>query len=289
MAASSALKTYYYLAKPGIVYGNVMTTVAGFLFAASKTVHINTLIACVFGTGMVIASACVLNNCIDRDIDAKMERTSKRALVSGRVELADALVYAFVLFAFGFTLLIRGTNWLTVAVGLVGYIAYVALYGYAKRTTIYGTLIGSISGSMPLVAGYTAGTGKFDINAWLLFLIMAAWQMPHFYAIGIYRLRDYKAASLPIWPAVKGIASTKRQILLYTILFIIACALLTIWGHASYSFMVIMLITGAYWLYKALPGRQASNDTDWARGLFGFSLIILLVLSASLSLNTWLP
>jgi heme o synthase len=283
------LRTYYYLAKPGIVYGNILSTFAGFVFAANGHVKWPSFAAAIFGTALVIASACVVNNYIDRGIDEKMERTRKRALVSGEVGTAGAFVYASLLAVVGFTTLAVWTNWLTFAVGAAGYFFYVVVYGIAKRKTIYGTLVGSISGSMPLVAGYTAATNRFDTAAVLLFLIMVTWQMPHFYAIAIYRLKDYKAAGLPVWPAKRGIRSTKRQIMLFIVLFTIANARLSLGGYAGKTYLIITILLGLVWLYKGMKGIKAADDTKWARGMFGFSLIALLVICAGLAINPWVP
>ncbi|HET7320667.1 MAG TPA: heme o synthase [Candidatus Saccharimonadales bacterium] len=289
MAGYSVLRTYYYLAKPGIVYGNILSTCAGFLLAANGHIKLSLFTATISGTALVIASACVVNNYIDREIDEKMERTRKRAIVSGAVSPAGAFIYAGLLGVIGFTALAISTNWLTFAVGATGYFFYVVVYGTAKRTTIYGTIIGSISGSMPLVAGYTAVTDRLDGGALLLFLLMTVWQMPHFYAIAIYRLKDYQAAGLPVWPVKRGIRSTKRQIILFIALFTIISARLSLGGHTGKTYLAATVLLGLAWLYKGALGIKTKDDAKWARGMFGFSLVVLLGMCAALSLNAWLP
>src|SRR5262249_4458865 len=145
------------------------------------------------GMGLIIASACIFNNYIDRELDAKMARTQKRALVTHEISVAAALLFAIALGAAGFVVLSR-TNPLTVAVGPTAIITYVIFYGWARRHSVHGTLVGTIPGAASLVAGYTAATGRLDTAAWLLFAIMVVWQMAHFYSIATYRLADYKAA-----------------------------------------------------------------------------------------------
>jgi heme o synthase len=279
------LKTYYRLVKPGIVYGNTMTAAAGFLLAAHGSIAWRLFAAALAGTALIIASACVINNYIDRGIDQKMARTKKRALASGTIKAPEALTYAAVLGLAGLALLILKTNYLTVAVGLVGFIDYVVLYGVAKRKTVHGTLVGTIAGATPIVAGYTAVAGRLDSAAIILFLMLALWQMPHFYAIAIYRLKDYSAAGLPVWPVKKGIPSTKQQIILYVLAFTLASTLLTIYGYTGIIYLVVMTAVGLYWLYLGLQGLKTKDDTKWARQMFLFSLIVILVLSVMVSVG----
>ena len=283
------LREYYLLTKPGIIRGNVMTTVAGYLLAAQGHITWLPFIGVVVGTTLVIASACVYNNVIDRDIDKKMERTAKRALATGSISVRSALIFATVLGIAGFVTLLLLTNVLTTILGVIGLVSYVVLYGYAKRHSIHGTLVGTIPGAMPLVSGYTAFTNQFDNAAWLLFLVMVCWQMPHFYAIAIYRLKDYKNAGLPVMPAKKGVSITKIQIMMYVVAFGIAAILLSMQGYTGKVFAAIMGAITVYWLYMGITGWQTTDENKWARGMFGFSLLALLALSVLLSVESFTP
>src|SRR6185312_2120599 len=149
-----ALKTYYRLTKPGIVYGNLMFAAAGFLLAADGHIKFGLLLAALGGQALVIAAACVFNNIIDRGVDSRMTRTQKRALVQKSVSVPTALIYGAILGLAGFILLGLFTNWLTVFIVLAGFIIYVFVYAAAKRWNEQGTLIGSVAGSVPPVAGY---------------------------------------------------------------------------------------------------------------------------------------
>jgi protoheme IX farnesyltransferase len=282
------VKTYYQLTKPGIVYSNVMTAAAGFLLASNGHLNFTLLIYLLAGTALIIASACVFNNYIDRGIDAKMARTKKRAIASGEISARSALTYATILGFLGFVIL-SNTNWLTVAIGFGAIFSYVVLYGIAKRKTVHGTLVGTVPGGASLVAGYTAVSGKLDAEALILFLIMVAWQMPHFYSIAMYRLKDYKAAEIPVNPIVRGMKNTKFQIICYIFAFLLACSALSVFGYAGLTYRVVMIVVGTYWLWKGVRGINVHDDSKWARGMFGFSLITLLVFSAMISLNSWLP
>jgi heme o synthase len=283
------LKTYYRLTKPGIIYGNTLTAAAGFLLGSDGDIDFIGLLAALAGTALVIASACVINNYIDRDIDAKMARTKKRALVSGKVTGPQALVYAVMLGIAGFTILATQANPLTLCIGAIGFIDYVVLYTWSKRYTVFATLIGGIAGATSITAGYTAATNSLDIGALLLFTILVLWQMPHFYAIALFRLSDYKAAGVPVLPVVKGTRHTKIQILLYIVAFTAAIIALTISNITGYTFVAVMCLLTGVWFRRGLQGFAVQDDKDWGRKMFLFSLIIILALSVMLSLDTWLP
>ncbi len=282
------LRTYYMLTKPGIIFGNVLSAAAGFLFAAKFHIDVRLFAATIVGMALVIASACVYNNYIDRGIDKKMARTEKRALVSGKISARSALTYATALCVLGFATLLY-TNALVVVIGVVAFIDYVVLYGIAKRRSVHGTIVGSVSGAAPVVAGYVAVTNRFDWGALLLFFILVFWQMPHFYAIAMYRFKDYKAAGLPVLPVKKGMRAAKVQILVYVAGFIAANVLLVLSGYAGYSYLTGMTVLGLWWLWRGVGGFRAKNDAAWGRGMFLFSLVVMLGLCAMLSVGSILP
>ncbi len=283
------LRDYYYLTKPGIIRGNLMIAGSSYIFASQGMIRLTSFLGLIIGMSLVIGSACVFNNIIDRGIDAKMARTTNRALAAGRVGITSALLYGIILGLIGFAMLIVFVNWLTFIIGLAGMIAYVVIYGYFKRRTIYGTLIGSISGSMPPIAGYTSAVNHMDISALFLFIILTAWQMAHFYSIGIYRLSDYKTAGLPIFTVIKGKQAAKRHILAWIVVYTVLCAGLHLFiGSAGLMFMVITAGFGLLWFIYGL--KSYNDDADkWSRTMFGWSLLGLLSLSLALVLNPWLP
>ncbi len=279
------LKAYYDALKPERTYANVMTTAAGFLFASKWHGEWLLFLYVLLGTTLIVMSACAANNVIDRNIDATMPRTKKRATVTGEVSPTRLTFISIVFGLVGFAVLAVHVNWVTVVVGAIAYIDYVVLYGWSKRTTPHSTLVGTLSGAAPLVAGYTAATGRFDATALLLALVMIFWQMPHFYAIGIFRRDDYKAGKLPIWPVKYGVRNTQYWILVYTALYLLAVIALAVFGSAGVAFASVMGVLGLYWLYRGLAGFKALEPVKWARGMFGLSLITLVVLSAMLALS----
>lgn len=283
------IKTYYYLAKPGIIYGNIVTTVGGFFLAARGHINLWLLLSAVGGLMLVIGSACVFNNYIDRHRDAKMDRTKKRALVRKTIPVWAALTYGTVLGVLGFALLIFGTNWQAVLVAAIGFIDYVVLYGAAKRYSPLSTLVGSIAGSTPVVVGYVAAAGRFDIAAAIVFVMQALWQMPHFYAIAMYRGRDYAAAGLPMMPAKRGVGYAKISIMVYVALFTLASTLLTALHYTGYSYLVVMLALGLGWLWVGFKGFHAPDSNKWARQMFLYSLIVIMTMSVALGMGSVLP
>lgn len=240
------------------------------------------------GTAFIIAAACVVNNYLDRGIDAKMARTKQRAIAAGRVSAAEALIYAATLLTCGTAMLWLKVNALTALVGLSGFLAYTLLYSLAKRRSHHGTLVGTISGATPPVAGYTAVTNQLDSAAVLLFVLLVAWQMPHFYAIALYRQKQYKAAGIPVLPLVKGTRRTRVEMIIYVVIFLCAGLLLTVLGHTGYLFAGLVAGVGATWLAKATRA-SALSDEAWGKQMFLFSLKALLIVCVGLGANAWLP
>jgi protoheme IX farnesyltransferase len=326
------LKAYYQLAKPGIIYGNTLTATAGFFLAVRSlgnlggsdiyvngnvtwphlvTTLISALIATLIGLSLIIGGACVFNNYYDRDIDAKMERTKGRELVTGAVSQSAALIYGTILLVLGAVVLGISANTLTMLIALLGAFVYVLVYTPLKRRTYHSALIGAIAGATPPVVGLCAVTnslaGRAGLEGLMLFLVLILWQMPHFYAIAMYRSDDYRAADIPTLPAVRGVHITKIAILLYVFAFMIVAASLTPLDFTSLGYLIVVLMLGAIWLTIGVRGFLANantgmhaknigkinetenvvsstttNDIAWARRMFIFSLIVITVLSGVL-------
>jgi protoheme IX farnesyltransferase len=281
-----SLKHFIQITKPGIIFGNVLSVAGGFFLASKGQIDFGIFLAAVIGTSLVVASGCVFNNCIDRDIDDKMERTKNRVLVQGLVSLKLALLYATVLGVAGLALLYTETNPLAAMLALIGFVIYVGFYSlYFKRKSVHGTLVGSLSGAMPPVIGYCAVSNSFDFAALTLLVMFSLWQMPHSYAIAIFRFNDYRAAKIPVLPVERGIPVAKRHILLYILAFLIATLMLTFGGYAGLNYLAVAAGMGMYWLYMAWKGYKAADDTVWARKLFVFSIFTISALSVMMSVD----
>jgi protoheme IX farnesyltransferase len=281
-----SLKHFIQITKPGIIFGNVLSVAGGFFLASKGHVDIGLFLAAVIGTSLVVASGCVFNNCIDRDIDVKMERTKNRVLVQGLLSVQLALIYATVLGVVGVGLLYTKANALAALFAVIGFVIYVGFYSlYLKRRSVHGTLVGSLSGAMPPVIGYVAVSNTFDLAALTLLVMFSLWQMPHSYAIAIFRFNDYRAASIPVLPVKRGIRVAKRHILIYIVAFLLATLMLTFGGYAGLNYLAVAAAMGMYWLYMAWTGYKAKDDTVWARKLFVFSIFTITALSVAMSLD----
>lgn len=280
------IKSYLQITKPGIIFGNLVSVMGGALLAAQGHVQLGVLLATLLGVACVIACGCVLNNYIDRDIDSRMERTRNRALVRGEITPRAALVYASVLGVVGLVLLYTQTTRLAAVCAVLGLLIYVGAYSlYFKRHSVHGTFIGSFSGAFPPVIGYCAVSGQFDLAAVILFVMFSLWQMPHSYAIAIFRQGDYARAQLPVLPLVRGITNAKWQIAIYIVLFTVAAALLSLLGYTGYAYLICVSVVGVIWFYLALKGFDVSDHKAWAKKVFAFSIMVVIVLSTGMALD----
>lgn len=284
------LRKYYELTKPGVLYGNALTTVAGFLLASKGDINLGLFLATVAGSTLIIASACVVNNYLDQDIDRLMSRTKNRPLVAGTVKPAHALIFGIVLGLLGTVILAMFTSLLVLGIGMTGFIVYVFLYGaLSKRRSVHGTLVGSVSGAIPILAGYVAASGRIDFGAVIVFMVLFLWQMPEFYSISIYRRAEYKKAGVPVISVVKGVGHTKREIFAYTVAFVAATLALRFYGYAGNTYLIVMGLLGFYWIRLGLQGLKTNGSEAWARRMFRFSLVILLAFSLMISVDNLLP
>ncbi|QZA58771.1 heme o synthase [Candidatus Rhabdochlamydia porcellionis] len=272
------IKTYFMLTKPGIIFGNVITAAGGFILASKAQVDPWLFLATLIGLSLLIASACVFNNYIDRNIDKMMERTKNRALARGVISLQKAIIFAVFLGLFGVLVLMLYINLLTTIIALAGFFIYVVLYSLSKHRSSYATAIGSISGGIPPIVGYCAVVNRFDMGAFLLFMIVALWQMPHFFAIAMYRLDDYAAASIPVLPAKRGVYITKVHMLFYIMAFLIPVCMLTLWGYTGYAYLIVVGLLGLIWLFLCIKGFKNTNDRLFGRQMFRFSLVVIMML-----------
>lgn len=280
-------KRYLQVTKPGIIMGNLISVAGGFFLASRGEIDWILMLATVVGLSLVVASGCAINNYVDRDIDAKMQRTRNRVTVNGEMSGKAAFFHGVVLGVIGFALLAYFTNWVAVAFAVFGYVVYVGLYTlHFKRKSVYGTFVGSLSGAVPPVVGYCAAAGQFDAGAAILLTMFCIWQMPHSYAIAIFRYKDYEAAGIPVLPVSQGIAKAKRHIILHIAAFAIVAALLPLTGYVGIGFMVVALATSLWWLAMALRGYRPDVDLNgWARQVFFFSIITVTALSVTMALD----
>lgn len=269
---------YYLLTKPGIILGNLFTFAAGFLLASKGVVDFQLFFATFIGLAFIMASGCVFNNYIDRQIDKKMERTKNRALVIGLISGRNAILFAIFLGIVGIATLFAYANLLTVFVASAGFVVYVVLYSLWKCRTIYGTAIGSIAGAVPPVVGYCAVSNNFDAGAFILFTMMVLWQMPHFFSIAMSHFDDYAAAGIPVLPVIKGMLRTKIHMVVYILGFILAAIMLTFFNYTGYMYLIASSCIGLLWLGMCVTGFKSDNDQLWGRNMFRLSLLMIAVI-----------
>lgn len=272
------------MTKPGIIGGNIITALAGFSFGVQQTLKLTDLFATMAGIVFIIASAGVVNNFIDRDIDRLMSRTQHRASLYTSLSPFYIMLYALCLLTAGSLALYLFTNTLATTVALTGFFIYIVPYTlWLKRRSHWSTLVGSFAGATPPVIAYCAATNLFDHNAIFLFIVLLTWQMPHFMAISLYRSYDFKAAAIPTLPQVKGSAYTQYSILFWITLFLITLCLPFLNGRLHSIPFIIMIITGSFWLGYGLYNTMAYMSVkSWGRGMFLISLVVIFIISGLL-------
>lgn len=276
------IKAYATLVKPGIIFGNGVTAVAGMALASQGSFPLIQFLGLFMGVSFVIGSACVFNNYIDRKMDEKMVRTRNRPFVTGEASIGPALFFACLMGVCGEICLLIFGNPLAAGFGASGFFVYVVLYSLMKYHSVHATLVGSVAGAVPPVIGYVGIKGSFDLGALILFMMIVLWQMPHFFAIASFRLKEYAAASIPVLPLKRGMYQTKIQMALYILAFIPVSLLLFFYGYTGYIYLVLTLFLGCAWLVMALQGFKCANDLVWARKMFVFSLVVVMGISAAI-------
>lgn len=278
------LRRYVLVAKPWIVVANLISAFGGFGLAARGHMESGLLLAVLAGVALVVASACVVNNVIDREIDRRMARTWNRALAVGTMSGRAAMVYAGVLGAAGLAVLWAGTNALATGLTVLGFAVYVGAYSLAlKRVSPLSTLVGSLAGATPPLAAYCAVSQRFDLGALLVLALFCSWQMPHSYAIAISRYDDYRAAGIPVLPVACDIATTKRHIAGHILVFMVEAQLLTVCGYAGMRFFALATALSLVWFGLARFG--VGDDKRQARAVYVFSILVIVAVSLMLAVD----
>jgi protoheme IX farnesyltransferase len=277
-----ALKTtwrdYLALCKIRVVLLMLITAYVGMALAVPGWVPWQPLVFGLFGIGLLASSAATINHLVDRRIDAIMWRTKHRPIPTGKVTPRNATIFAMILGCAGFLILGLLVNWLTAILTLLTLVGYAIVYTmYLKRATPQNIVIGGLAGAMPPLLGWIAVTGHLDANAWLLVIIIFVWTPPHFWALAIYRLEEYKKADVPMLPVTYGVRYTKISIMAYTILLIAVSALPYITDMSGPLYLIGALILGFIFLYYTIR-LYCSDDTRWGMKTFRYSIVYLFLL-----------
>lgn len=281
-------RDYLELCKPRVVALMLLTVLVGMFLAVPGGVSLSTLLATLIGVGFSAASAAAINHLVDKRIDAMMLRTSKRPVARGRVSISQAVYFAFMLGVMGLCVLAVFVNLLTTVLTFITLIGYAGIYtGYLKRATPQNIVIGGLAGAAPPLLGWTAVTNQLDPQALLLVLIIFTWTPPHFWALAIYRFEEYKHAEIPMLPVTHGIAFTKLNVLLYTILLLLVSVLPFIVGMSGWLYLVGALILGSRFLYWSIV-LYRNEKPIIAMRTFRFSIVYLMALFVFLLIDHYI-
>ncbi len=280
----SSVRDFWTLTKPGVLSLVVFTGLVGLLLAPGA---IHPLIALVAVLCIALGSAAggAINMWFDRDIDAMMTRTAHRPVPAGRMAAEDALGFGVILAIASVAIMGVVVNWVASGILAFAIFFYTVIYTmWLKRSTPQNIVIGGAAGAFPPMIGWAAVTGDVSLMSCALFLIVFLWTPPHFWALALYRNSDYQKANVPMLPVVKGIAHTKRQIVLYSYLLMASSLIPVLLGESGLLYGAIALLLGAQFVLRSHRVLGSESETP-ARKLFGFSILYLFALFASLMLD----
>lgn len=277
------------LCKLKVVALILLTAVVGMLLSVPYIPDIALMIYATVGIGMASASAAVFNHVIDEEIDQKMKRTDQRPLPQQKVTRTQALIWGLFLGVVGLGVLILKVNFITAVLTFISLIGYAVIYTmYLKRATPQNIVIGGAAGAAPPVLGWTAITNDIHGYALLLFLIVFIWTPPHFWALAIYRYEDYKKVDMPMLPVTHGIAYTRVQILLYTILLIVVTMLPYLTGMSGLIYLISAVVLGLIFLVYAIKIMRETDNPKVSLATFLYSVNYLMLLFIALLADHYL-
>jgi protoheme IX farnesyltransferase len=286
--ALPAWRDYYEMCKPRVVLLMLLCTLVGMFLATSAWVSVSLIVNCLLGVALVAGSAAALNHLIDASVDQKMARTENRPVAQGRVTTVQGLIFVGITGALGLAILAITVNPLTAWLNFFSWLGYGLIYTlYLKRATSQNIVIGGLFGAAPPLFGWTAVTNSIDGGGLLLVLIIFAWTPPHFWALAIDRLEEYKKVDIPMLPITHGVAYTKLHIVLYTILLIVTSVLPFVIGMSNVFYLVSALALGAGFLYWSLM-MFWDRSPDAPIETFKYSILYLALLFLALLIDHYM-
>jgi protoheme IX farnesyltransferase len=284
-STTTVLRQFYALTKPRVVQLIVFCAFIGMVLAVPGVptlAQVKLAALASLGVWLVAAAAAAFNCIVEKTIDAKMKRTAWRPTAKGELSDWQTLMFSAMLCGLGSWLLYVWVNPLTMWLTFATFVGYAIIYTiFLKPSTPQNIVIGGASGAMPPVLGWAAMTGDVGPEALILFLIIFLWTPPHFWALALYRVEDYRKSGLPMLPVTHGSEYTRLQILLYTGVLAAACMLPFVYGMSSWLYLAVAIgLSVGFCLYGFWLWRDYSDAL--ARRTFRFSLIHLSVLFAAL-------
>ena len=291
VSTANVLRQFYALTKPRVVQLIVFCALIGMVLAVPGVPTLADLqraaLACI-GIWLVAGAAAAFNCLVEKGIDAKMKRTAWRPTARGQLNDRQALLFSAALCAAGSALLWLVVNPLTMWLTFATFVGYAVVYTVIlKPLTPQNIVIGGASGAMPPVLGWAAMTDSLDPGAWILFLIIFLWTPPHFWALALYRVEEYRKAGLPMLPVTHGNEFTRLQVLLYTFILFAACLMPFIYGMSGWLYLIVAVAVSIGFCGYAFALWRSYSDA-LARKTFRFSLIHLSVLFAALLVDHYI-
>ena len=272
---SLTISEFFKLTKPGVLYLLMITAGASMILATNFNLDIIKALTGFLGIAFIAGSSAAINQILDFKYDSVMERTVKRPIVTGKISVTSATVFASFLFIAGSALILYFNNFLTWALTFGTWIFYAFFYTKVlKFSGSQNIVIGGLAGAMPPLLGWTAVVGSIDPLPLLLVLLIFIWTPPHFWALAINKKDEYAKAGIPMMPVVKGIEYTKIQIVLYSILLMVVSLLLFATGYFGYLYLIGATILGGIFIQKSWKLKK-STGADNSMSLFLYSIVYL--------------
>ncbi len=276
---------FFQLLKPRVMSLVVFTALVGLVVAPGQ-IHPVLAVTAILLIAVGAGASGALNMWYDADIDGRMRRTASRPIPSGKITPGEALGFGIFLSVASVIMLGLMINWLAGALLAFTIAFYIFIYTmWLKRRTPYNIVIGGAAGAFPPMIGWVAATGTISIESVVLFMIIFLWTPPHFWALSLYRLKDYRNVGVPMLPVVSGTDETRRQILLYSFPYVAMTLAPAFMGFAGVLYFSFAVVTGviflwfAYQTYKIRTGETADRT---ARKLFSYSILHLFLIFAVL-------
>lgn len=273
----SKIADYFTLLKPRVMSLVVFTGLIGLLLAPG---HIHPFIAClaIFCIALGSGAAGAINMWYESDIDAKMERTKNRPIPAGRIESDSAIEFASVAAFASVFIMSVGVNFIAGALLLAAILFYVFIYTVLlKRRTPQNIVIGGAAGAFPPMIGWAAVTGDISIESIILFSLIFIWTPPHFWALALYKCKDYEKAGIPMMPVVAGQLSTRKQIFVYSLLLFAVSLVPFFIGMSGYVYFASAIILGAKFVKDAFSLYREYSEGK-SRNLFKYSILYLFLI-----------
>lgn len=284
----SLFRQYLVLTKPRVTQLAVFCAVIGMFLATPTLPDMQKVVAGTIGIWLLAAAAFAVNCLIEQRIDARMLRTARRATATGSISSAQVLIFSGLLGGLGMFVLYRWVNPLTMWLTFATFVGYAVIYTVIlKPRTPQNIVIGGLSGAMPPALGWAAVADAVPAEAWLLVLIIFIWTPPHFWALALYRTRDYENSGLPMLPVTHGQQFTRLHILLYSIALMATTVLPFVIGMSGWLYLVCAMVLGALFVWYSWKLYRHYSD-ELARRLFRFSILYLSLLFAALLADHWL-